>query len=74
MTDPAPYSRRSPFEHERDISEHDTRDVLTKLPPVDTFAETEDGFIAYRNGVEVWRASVHSYPHIMMVMAKRLRG
>jgi len=61
MSDPVPFSRRSPLEHERD------------LPPVDTYAVTDDAFVGYRNGVEAWRASPASFPRIIYALAEKLK-
>jgi hypothetical protein len=62
MSDPVPFSRRSPLEHERD------------LPPVDTYAVTDAGLTVYADGKPVAVIPVASFGRVIYELAKHLRG
>ena len=61
MTDPVPFGRRSPFEHERD------------LPPVTTWAVTDEGLTIYLDGVPVCIVPVRSFGNLIYALAERMR-
>jgi hypothetical protein len=62
MTDPVPYHRRSPLEHERD------------LPPVTTYAVTDAGLTVYADGIPIAVIPVASFGRLIYELAKHLRG
>ena len=61
MTDPVPFGRRSPLEHERD------------LPPVTTWAVTDEGLTIYLDGVPVCIVPPRSFGNLIYALAKKLR-
>lgn len=62
MSDPVPFYRRSPLEHERD------------LPPVTTWAVTDEGLTIYRDGVPVCVVPVASFGNLIYALAQKLRA
>ena len=62
MSDPVPFGRRSPLEHERD------------LPPVTTWAVTDEGLTIYMDGVAVCVVPPRSFGNLIYELAKVMRS